>query len=153
MKICEFLKEDHIFLDFKPGDKINILKELISALKKRGLISEEKVVLDEILKRENLGSTGLEKGIAVPHALIEEIAESFLALAVIRKGVDFDAADKKPTYIVFLLLSNKKKPGAQLKVLAHICRLIKETKFVQKVRKAKSPSEICSIFKKEEEKI
>lgn len=153
MKICDYLKEDHIFLDLKPGDKTQVLKQLMTALKKKGLISKEKVILDELLQRENLGSTGLEKGIAIPHALIDEIEESFLALAVMKKGVDFEALDKKPTRIILLLLGNKNKPGFQLKILAHICRLVKETNFVEKARKAKNAAEICSILKEEEEKI
>jgi len=153
MKICDYLKEDHIFLDLKSGDKAQVLKQLMAALKKKGIISKEKVILAELLKRESLGATGLEKGIAVPHALIDEIEESFLALAVMKKGVDFEALDKKPTRIILLLLGNKSKPGFQLKILAHICRLVKETKFVEKTRRAKTAAEICSILKEEEEKI
>jgi PTS system nitrogen regulatory IIA component len=153
MKICDYLKEDHIFLDLKPGDKAQVLKQLMAALKKKGFISKEKVILDELFQRESLGSTGLEKGIAVPHALIDEIEEPFLALAVMKKEVDFEALDKRPTRIILLLLGDKRKPGFQLKILAHICRLVKETNFVEKTRKAKTAAEICSIFKEEEKKI
>jgi len=153
MKICDYLKEDHIFLDLKPGDKAQVLQQLMAALKKKGLISKEKLILDELLQRESLGPTGMEKGIAVPHALIDEIEESFLALAVMKKGVDFEALDKKPTHIILLLLGNKNKPGFQLKILAHICRLIKETNFVERTRKAKREAEICSILEEEEKKV
>ena len=153
MKICGLLTEDHIFLDLKPGDKRKILEEFVSGLKERGLIAEDKSILGELLKRENLGSTGLEKGIAVPHALTDRIKKPLLALALIRKGVDFEAADQRPTYVILLLLGTKDNPGYQLKVLAHICRLVKETRIVEKIRKAKSPSEICSILEEEEAKI
>ena len=153
MKICGLLTEDHIFLDLKPGDKRKILEGFVSGLKERGLIAEDKSILGELLKRENLGSTGLEKGIAVPHALTDRIKKPLLALALIRKGVDFEAADQRPTYVILLLLGTKDNPGYQLKVLAHICRLVKETRIVEKIRKAKSPSEICSILEEEEAKI
>ena len=153
MKICGLLTEDHIFLDLKPGHKREILDEFVSGLKKRGLIDEEKAILGELLKRESLGSTGLEKGIAVPHALTDRIKKPLLALALIRKGVDFEAADQRPTYVILLLLGTKDNPGFQLKVLAHICRLVKETGVVEKIKKAKSPSDICSIFEEEEVKI
>ncbi len=153
MKICGLLTEDHIFLDLKPGDKREILEEFVSGLKKRGLITEEKVILGELLKREGLGSTGLEKGIAVPHALTDKIKKPLLALALIRKGMDFEAADQRLTYVILLLLGTKDNPGYQLKVLAHICRLVKETRVVEKIKKAKSPSDICSIFEEEEVKI
>lgn len=153
MKICGLLRENHVFLDLKPAEKSQILEEFVRGLKERGLISEEKILLEELLKRENLGSTGLEKGIAVPHALTEEFKEPFLALALIKKGVNFEAVDRMPTFIILLLLGNKNNPGFQLKVLAHICRLIKETKFVEKIKKAKSANDICSILEEEEGKI
>lgn len=153
MKICGLLREDHIILDLKPGEKRQILEEFVSILKNRDLISDEKVILEELLKRESLGSTGLEKGIAVPHALTDKVREPFLALAVIKKGVDFEAVDQMPTYVILLLLGNKDNPGFQLKVLAHICRLVKETQVVEKIREADSPEDICTIFDEEEGKI
>jgi PTS system nitrogen regulatory IIA component len=153
MNIYELLQEDHIFLDIVPGDKRSVLEAIVSALKKKGLISRERGIVEELLKREGLGSTGLKKGIALPHALIEKIEKPLLALALIRKGINFEAADKMPTYIVLLLLGNKDNPGSQLRLLAHICRLVKETKFVEKAKKAKSSQDIRLILKKEEEKI
>ena len=153
MKVHEYLKENHIFLDFEPGDKRQILEQFVSAMKKKGLISREKNILDELLKRESLGSTGLENGIAVPHALIKKIEEPIVALALIKKGIDFEAADQMPTYIVILLLGEKNNPGFQLKLLAHICRMVKETDFVKKVKKAETSRDIWTILMKEEEKV
>jgi fructose-specific phosphotransferase system IIA component len=153
MKICSFLKEDHIFLDLKPGDKRQVIEEFVAAIKKRDLISNDKLILDELLKRESLGSTGLEKGIAIPHALIDEVKEPFLALAVIKKGIDFEAVDQMPTYVFLLLLGNKNNPGAQLKILAHVCRLVKETNFVEQIVKIEDPADICFLLEEEEEKI
>ena len=153
MKICSLLREDHIFLDLKPGDKKHVIEEFVAAIKKRDLISNDKLILDELLKRESLGSTGLEKGIAIPHALIDEIKEPFLALAVIKKGIDFEAVDQMPTYVFLLLLGNKNNPGAQLKILAHVCRLVKETNFVEQIMKIEVPADICSLLEEEEGKI
>ncbi|MEA2004973.1 MAG: PTS sugar transporter subunit IIA [Acidobacteriota bacterium] len=153
MRINGFLKDDHILLDLKPGNKEFVLKEFVSVLKKKGLISNDKIVLRELLKRERLGSTGITEGIAVPHALLNEFYEPFLAIAKIKEGVNFESLDKKPTHILFLLLGDKKNPGLQLKTLAHICRLIKETKFVERIKKATSSGEIRMILEEEEGKI
>jgi len=153
MRICNLLKEDHIFLDLKPGDKKQVLEEFVTSIKERGLISDDKLILDAILKRESLGSTGLEKGIAVPHALIDESKGPFLALALIKEGIDFEAADLMPTYVLILLLGDKNNPGEQLKILAHVCRLVKETEVVEKIKKVKNSSEICAIVEEEEGKI
>ncbi|MFQ6037258.1 MAG: PTS sugar transporter subunit IIA [Candidatus Aminicenantales bacterium] len=153
MKIYGLLHESHIFLDLKPGDKRQVLGDLVSALKQRGLISEEGPILDELLKRESLGSTGLEKGIAIPHALLHGFKEPFLALSVYKSGIEFEAADSQPTYVLLLLLGDKKRPGDQLKILAHMCRLVKETDVVEKIRKARNTHEIFEIFKEEEGKV
>lgn len=153
MNVHEYLKEDYIFLDLEPGDKKHVLEKFVSALKKKGLISRGKIILEELLKREKLGSTGLEKGIAVPHALIKKIKEPIVALALIKDGIDFKAVDQMPTYIILLLLGDKDNPGFQLKLLGHICRMVKETEFVEKIKKAETSQDIWSILREEEQKI
>jgi mannitol/fructose-specific phosphotransferase system IIA component (Ntr-type) len=153
MKICGLLKKNHIFLGIKPGDKKQVMENFVSVLKERGLIADDKLILDELMKRESLGSTGLEEGIAIPHALIDKIKEPFMALAVIREGIDFGAADEKPTYVLMLLLGNKNDPGLQLKILAHVCRLVKETDVVEKLKKIENPEEACALLEQEERKI
>jgi len=137
----------------KPKDKKELLQDFVSALKKNGLIKDEEVILDELLKREALGSTGLERGIAVPHALTDKVEETLVALALVKDGIDYEAADGQPTFVIIILLGNKKNPGNQLKILAHICRMVKETDVVEKIKKSKSAMDICQIFTEEEGKI
>lgn len=153
MKICGLLSEDHILFDLQSGNKAQVLEDFVEALKERGLILNDRLILEELLKRESLGSTGLERGIAVPHALIEEVEQSFLAVAIFPEGIDFEAVDEKPTYVLLMLLGNKNEPGAQLKLLAHVCRLVKETEFVEKLKAVKAASDICRILEEEEAKI
>jgi mannitol/fructose-specific phosphotransferase system IIA component (Ntr-type) len=153
MKICGYLKKSHIFLDLEPGNKKDVLEMFISKLKERGAIGEAQIILDKLLERETLCSTGLEKGIAVPHTLTDQVAEPLLALALIKKGMTYESVDQMPTYVLLLILGNTNEPGMQLKILAHICRLVKETDVVEKIRKVGSPDEICRIFEEEEGKI
>jgi len=153
MKICGYLKKNHIFLDLEPGSKKDVLEAFILKLKDRGAIADTQVILDKLLERETLCSTGLEKGIAVPHTLTEQVDEPFLALALVKKGMTYEAVDQMPTYVLLLILGNTNNPGMQLKILAHICRLVKETDVVDKIRKVESPDEICRIFEEEEGKI
>jgi mannitol/fructose-specific phosphotransferase system IIA component (Ntr-type) len=147
------LKENHIFLDLKSGEKVKVLQEFVARLKERDLFNDEKKILRELLERENLCSTGLEKGIAIPHSLTDQVKEPLLALAVVREGMVYESVDQMPTYVLLLILGNKENPGVQLKILAHVCRLVKETEFVEKVKKAKTASDVCSILDEEEGKI
>ncbi len=153
MKICGLLTEEHIFFNLKPGDKKAVLSEFVKALESRDLISDSKAILRVIMERESLGSTGLQRGIAIPHGLTDEIEESFLALAVIKEGIEFEAIDQMPTYVLLMLLGNKQAPGLQLKVLAHVCRLVKETEFIDRMLKVESRSEACRILQEEEARI
>jgi mannitol/fructose-specific phosphotransferase system IIA component (Ntr-type) len=153
MKICGYLKKNHIFLDLEPGDKKDVLEVFISKLKEKGVIGDAELILKKLLERETLCSTGLEKGIAVPHTLTDQVDEPLLALAVVKKGMAYESVDQMPTYVLLLILGNTNKPGVQLKILAHICRLVKETDIVEKIRKVESQDEVCSIFEEEEGKI
>ncbi len=153
MNICGYLDESHIFLDIEPGEKKGVLKTFISRMKEASLIGDEKKILGKLLERETLCSTGLEKGIAVPHTLTDQVEEPLLALALVKKGMQYGSVDQMPTYVLLLILGNTKNPGIQLKILAHICRLVKETDVVERIRKAKTPSDICRILKEEEGKI
>ena len=147
------LKEDHIILDLKSEEKEKVLQEFVVRLKERGLITDDKTILKELLERENLCSTGLEKGIAVPHTLTDQVNEPLLALAIVKEGMAYESVDQMPTYVLLLILGNKENPGAQLKILAHICRLVKETEFVEKVKKAETAQDVCTILDEEEGKM
>lgn len=153
MKICEYLKENHVFPDLESGEKKDVLEDFVERLKKRNLINNDKKILNELLKRETLGSTGMEKGVAIPHALTEEVKEPLVTMGIVKKGMNFEAVDQMPTYVLFLILGNKDQPGLQLKILAHICRLVKETDLVERVKKIDNPPQACKIFKEEEENI
>jgi mannitol/fructose-specific phosphotransferase system IIA component (Ntr-type) len=144
------LKENCIFLDLKSGEKTKVLQEFVVRLKERGLIMDERTILNELLERENLCSTGLEKGIAVPHALTDLVDEPILALAIVKEGMVYESVDQMPTYVLLLILGAKENPGLQLKILAHVCRLVKETEFVERVKKAQSVRDVCTILDEEE---
>lgn len=153
MKICGLMTENHIVIDLEPGSKEDVLRAFVQILEQRGLIDRPEQVLEELLKREYLGSTGLEKGIAIPHALTDGNDGPFVALSVVPKGMDFEALDRKPTYVLLMLLGSRDNPGIQLKILAHICRLVKETDLVERIKQTSSPGEICGIIKEAEGKI
>ncbi|MBN1223852.1 MAG: PTS sugar transporter subunit IIA [Candidatus Aminicenantes bacterium] len=153
MNICRLLNENQIFLDLESGEKTEVLGEFVRRLEKKGLIKNAKTVLKELIERENLCSTGLEKGIALPHTLTEEVEEPFLALGLIKDGMQYESLDNNPTFVLLLILGNKKDPGSQLKIIAHICRLVKETDFVERVKAIGSARDICSLLDDVEGKI
>ncbi|MCM8817953.1 MAG: PTS sugar transporter subunit IIA [Candidatus Omnitrophica bacterium] len=153
MKIIDYLKEDSIIINLKSRDKKGSLKALIDLLEKNGYLKEGEKILETVMEREKLGSTGIGQGIAIPHAKTEQINDIVCALGISKNGVDFDSLDGEPVYIIFLVLAPTKSIGEHLKTLAKIARLLKDKTFRTSLRNSKTPSEALKIIKEEEEKL
>ena len=149
MKICNLLSEDHIFFDLKPGSKKSVIEEFVTAMKKRGLIENEKVIRQELLNRESLGSTGLEKSIAVPHAKTPVVSSLKLAIGISPEGIDFDALDKQPSKLFFLLVAAPDLSGPHVEALAEIAKLSRSDAFCRALVNAGSAAEVVELLKGE----
>jgi PTS system nitrogen regulatory IIA component len=104
-----------------------------------------------LMERESLGSTGIGQGVAIPHGKTNVVKDQVAALGISRKGLDFDALDGEPVHIVFLLIAPQDAAGNHLKALAKISRLLKDKFFRQALRDAKSAEEILKIIREEDE--
>jgi nitrogen PTS system EIIA component len=142
MKIPDFLSVDHVAIDMAAADKNRLLSELS---RKAGAIVD--VLPDrlfaELAKREELGSTGVGGGVAIPHARFYQVTKPFGMLVRLRKPLDFDAVDGEPVDIVFLLLLPEAAPtGDQLGALACIARRLRDPKTAAALRKARDSAEM-----------
>ncbi|MCM8785133.1 MAG: PTS sugar transporter subunit IIA [Candidatus Omnitrophica bacterium] len=153
MKIVDYLKEDCIITNLKSRDKKSVLKEIIKMLEKNGYIKDSEKILEAVMDREKLGSTGIGQGIAIPHVKTDQINEIICALGLSQTGVDFDSLDGEPVYIIFLVLAPTKSIGQHLKTLAKIARLLKDKVFRNALRNCKTPEEAIKIIKEDEEKL
>lgn len=153
MKITDFLKEDCILIGLKSREKKGAISELLELLKEKGYIKNSEEILESVMEREKLGSTGIGQGIAVPHTKTEQIEDLVGAVGISENGVSFDALDGEPVYIIFLILAPTKSIGLHLKALAKIARLLKDKTFRNALRKASLPIEAFNIIKEDEEKL
>jgi len=153
MKIVDYLKEDCIITNLRSRDKEGSLRELIKLLEKNGYVKDGEKILETVMEREKLGSTGIGQGIAIPHAKTEQINDIICALGISQNGVDFDSLDGEPVYIIFLVLAPTKSIGQHLKTLAKIARLLKDKVFRNSLKNAKTSSEALRIIKEDEEKL
>ncbi|MGD2278810.1 MAG: PTS sugar transporter subunit IIA [Candidatus Omnitrophota bacterium] len=154
MKIVELLGSQAVSADLRSGNKDDALAELLELLVKAGDIrkADTKEILSKLKDREVLGSTGIGKGIGIPHAKSASVKKMTAAMAISKKGIDFRSLDGEPTYILFLLLAPGETPGPHLKALAKISRLL-DDKFVRdRLRSAKNENEMLKIVKEEEQK-
>jgi len=146
VRLSELLKTKCIDLDLKGKDKPRIIAELAELLVKSGKAKNKKALTDRLIERENLGSTAIGNGVAIPHAKIEAVKEPTLAFGRSSEGVDFNSLDGEKTYIFFMLVSAKEDVGAHLKILAKISHLIKDKFTVGRFRKAKNKEEVLKII-------
>ncbi len=152
MKISEILDKRAIKIGVTATTKEDALKELVDILVKVEDIGDPKGILKALLERENLGSTGIGQGIAIPHGKTDKVTRLVAVLGVSKIGVNFDALDGEPVYIFFLLVAPKATAGPHLKALAQISRLLRDTYFCELIRKCKTEEEVFTLIKNEEEK-
>ena len=152
MKILDFLHEKDIIVGLHSTGKKDSITELIDRLISSGRIKkkDKSKIIKALMDREELGSTGIGQGIAIPHAKSNRIKGIICAFGNSKKGIAFDALDGEPVYIIFLLLAEQDSSGVHLKALAKISRLLKDKFFRQGLRQSESSEEVVNIIKKED---
>ena len=151
MKLVDFLAPEAISVEIKAQGKQDALEELCGLLGGAKKLADPGKMVQVLMEREALGSTGIGQGVAIPHGKTTAVKEQIAALGISRKGLDFDALDGEPVHIVFLLIAPTDAAGNHLKALAKVSRLLKDKFFRQALRDAKSAEEILKIIREEDE--
>ena len=146
MAVVNLIEEDIIKIPLEAKTKPDVIKELVDVLKNAGKIEDAESVFRAVMLRENMGSTGLEKGIAVPHAKTHKVNNLVLAIGVSPEGVDFDSLDGEPSKLFFLLIATPQQAGPHIEALSEIARLTRSSNFCKLLLNAKTPKEIVEIF-------
>ena len=152
MKITEFLDKQGIKIGVQSTEKEDALKELVEVLAKVKDIGDSKSILKALVERENLGSTGIGQGIAIPHGKTDKVKELVAVLGISQKGVNFEALDGELVCIFFLLVAPKETAGPHLKAVAQISRLLPDAYFCELLRRCKTPDAVYDLIKREEDK-
>jgi len=153
MKIVDYLDESLIISDLDCDDKDSVLKKLADLIHQRFPNLSEVEVYNVLQEREELGSTGIGEGIAIPHGKIKKLDTIVAAFARSRKGVNFDAIDDQPVYFFFLLLAPENSAGLHLKALAKISRMLKSQHFREQLTAAKDEKELFEIIKADDDRL
>ena len=149
-KIADYINVETIDLSLKAKNKNAVIKELFENIKKSGQVENEELALEDLYTRESMGSTGIGKNVAVPHAKTEAVRELTVTLGISKNGIEYDAIDNEDVNIFCMFLCPKNKAQEYLRVLARISRMIKEDKFRENLIKAKTKEEIIEIIRNEE---
>ncbi|MFZ5801793.1 MAG: PTS sugar transporter subunit IIA [Candidatus Omnitrophota bacterium] len=152
MKITEFLDKRGIKIGVEATEKEPVLQEMVGLLAEIRDIGDKDNILKALIERESLGSTGIGQGIAIPHGKSDKVKEIIAILGISKKGVNFEALDGEPVYILFLLVAPKDTAGPHLKALAQISRLLRDSYFCELLKRCKTPDEVFELIRKEENK-
>jgi PTS system nitrogen regulatory IIA component len=145
MSIKDFLSPKCVSVDVRESDKTRLLHEMARQAASALNLSADRIA-NELLKREELGSTGTGGGMAIPHARIPEVKKPFGMLVRLRHAIDFHAVDDRPVDIVFLLLLPAGEAGQQLNSLASVARKLRNPDCLRRLRRAANASEVFGIM-------
>jgi len=152
MKIADILSGDLIIPELTSKNKKEVLEELVSVIVKQNKLINEEELIEVLLEREQLGSTGIGDGIAIPHGKLKNIGALLASFGKSIDGVDFDSMDGKPTHLFFLLVAPENSAGIHLKALARISRLLKDSSFKQDLMEAKLKDDLFKTIIERDEK-
>ena len=148
MKFADFISREAIRAELTAEDKEGVIREMVQALLDAGKIeqSEFESIIKAILKREELGSTGIGRGVAVPHTKHPSVDRLVGVVAISHEGVDFNSLDGERVQLLFLLISPPDRPGDHLRALENISRQLRDDTFCRFLKKAKTAEEIEQLL-------
>lgn len=149
MKLTDFVVRDAVVPDLRVETKEQAIRGLVGSLKAAGVIpaADEDGIVAAIMKREELGSTGIGRGVAVPHTKHPSVDRLIATVAICHEGVDFASLDGDAVHILFLLVSPPDKPGDHLRGLENISRHLRSETFCNFLRQARSQAEVWDLLR------
>jgi len=153
MKLGDILQSDTIVLEFKADDKWKAIEQLVDLIVEKGRLARDqrKSVLDALIAREHVASTGMENGVALPHASVPLLEKPVAALGISQDGVNFQCADGKPATLVVLLVIPKRSVQLHIRTLAGVARLMNYEEMRSQLLTARTPDEAIKVIRHEEE--
>ena len=146
MKLSKFCDESLIVFDLKATDKNGVIEELVTLVSQSNMVKDQTQLLQDVIDRENLVTTGVGYGVAFPHAKTRAVKGIVIAFGRTAKGVDFDAMDHKPVHLFFLIAAPEDAIGAHLNVMARLSYLMKSENNRQKLMDAASPGDVLALM-------
>jgi mannitol/fructose-specific phosphotransferase system IIA component (Ntr-type) len=140
MRMCDFVVKESISAELAATTKEGVVREMVDNLRRVGYFkgSEPEDIVKAIMKRELLGSTGIGRGVAIPHTKHASVDRLVGTVAISRGGVPFDALDGEPVYVFVMLVSPQDRPTDHLRALENVSRGLRDDGFVRALRHAET---------------
>ncbi len=152
MNLSDLLTKQVIKIPLDSVEKTKIIEEMVDVLDNAHSLKNKQVVLDAVLERERVMSTGMGDGVAIPHAKTDGVEQLIAAFGITKQEVDFQSIDEKPVRMIFLLVGPMDQTGPHLKALSRISRLMHRKEFRERLAASRDSDEIIEAISSEEQK-
>ncbi|MEJ2634173.1 MAG: PTS sugar transporter subunit IIA [Calditrichia bacterium] len=152
MKLIDVIKPEYIKIPLRGKTREEVVKELIEILSDKDIFDDPEAVFSAVMDREKIMTTGVGRGVAIPHCKKEECAKFAIALGIHPDGADFHSIDNSPARIIFLLVGPETNPGMHIRLLSRISRIISKDTLRDSLLSSVQPEEAYNLLKAEEEK-
>jgi len=147
MRMSDFVSRDAIIPELTAANKEGVIREMVASLRAAGQFrADVDDIIRAILKRELLGSTGIGRGVAIPHTKHTGVDRLIGTVAVSRPGVAFESLDGEPVHVFVLLISPQDRPGDHLRALENVSRCLRDDNFVRSLRQATTREDISRLL-------
>lgn len=146
MKITDLMSKEAIKIHGHASSKMDAIEQMVSLMYRQGNVSDKEVYKEAVIKRENLSTTGMVDGIAIPHARTNAITQAGIAAMTLPEGVDYESMDGQPTTLIFLIAAPDNGDNVHLQVLSELSTLLMDHDFCEDLKNAGTPEEFLSII-------
>jgi mannitol/fructose-specific phosphotransferase system IIA component (Ntr-type) len=148
MRMTDFVVREAIVPELTATTKEGVIREMVGSLTSAGSLkaAETEDIVRAILKRELLGSTGIGRGVAIPHTKHSSVERLIGTVALSRPGVSFESLDGEPVHVFVLLISPQDRPGDHLRALENVSRSLRDDSFVRSLRQATTREGIWDLL-------
>ncbi|RCW49325.1 MULTISPECIES: PTS sugar transporter subunit IIA [Halanaerobium] len=146
MEVNEFINQNLIKMNLKSEDKESVIKEMIEIMAENEIITDKDEVIKKAMEREAKGTTGVGKGVAIPHVKSDAVKKPAVAFGRSKKGIDYGSMDEKPSYLFFLITVPEESHDEHLKLLAKLSRNLIHDDFRNSLLEAKDEEEVMSVL-------
>lgn len=150
VELSRILNAECIKLNLDSKRKTDVIKEMVFLLFRAGKIKNPQEIGKAILEREKLGTTGIGEGIAIPHAMTDQVTQTMLAFGRNRKGVKFNAVDQQPVKLIFLMIGPHGQESTHLKFLSKLSRFLNDDRFKSALMEAEREEDVLNVFLQKE---
>ena len=146
MKITDLMSKEAIKIHGHASNKMDAIDQMVSLMNKQGNVSDKEAYKEAVIERENLSTTGMVDGIAIPHARTTAITRAGIAAMTLPEGVDYQSMDGQPTTLIFLIGAPDNGDNVHLQVLSELSTLLMDHDFCEDLKNAGTPEEFLSII-------